>query len=564
MPVVVTPVTERAEPCGDGHAARAGRDSFDGYVTRYLNQWLEAGLDARPDDVAVETIGRSVSFRDLEELSNGLAAQLQREHHIGAGDRVAFLAEKAIELVIGVAAVWKRGAIYAPLDAGSPPMRLDGMLRKLAPSLLISSEARLSSVADRWPEIPRLSYERMRELGMRLTDVPRVNVDGDSPAIIMHTSGSTGTPKGVVLSHHSVTSYFASHNRLVAHDIRSRSMNTGPFHFDVSLQDTMLPIFYGGTVFFHNDVYVSSVMLELLRSHRITHLTAICSVLDLISKNRARIATLRDGPLRVLTTGGEVCSPKLIDQWLEAIPHLRAYYGYGPTECNSLCTAHQVAAPSGGRTTPYPIGRPFDGMTAVLLDEAEAVLTEAEATGVLAMAGPQLLTEYWRDPEETARAIRIIDGTRFYVTGDVCRRDADGCFHFVGRRDTEVKIRGRRINLNEVRNALLNHERVRFAIVRTWPTNGDTSIVALAHVDRRDEDLARDLDGVLSERLPAYMMPRLVCLTTELPQTSTAKVDEATAMEVVSPVVAANPVHRYVWVDAKNRASGEAGGGVRV
>jgi len=116
----------------------------------------------------------------------------------------------------------------------------------------------------------------------------------------------------------------------------------------------------------------------------------------------------------------------------------------------------RAGASEAGRTAPYPIGVPFRGMKAALFDENGKIILHANEPGVLGISGPQVMTGYWNDPEMTARVLRAVDGDVYYISGDYCVRDSQGVYSFVGRTDSEVKIRGRRINLNEVRNALMS------------------------------------------------------------------------------------------------------------
>lgn len=294
---------------------------------------------------------------------------------------------------------------------------------------------------------------------------------------------------------------------------------------------------------------MSALMIGLILEHRVTHLIAVSSLLDVIARDPRRLAGLAASELRTVVTGGEVCDPKLIHRWLEAVPDLRVLYGYGPTEFNSLCMNHEITQPEPGRTQLYPIGKPFPGVKAVLLDAAGGVIEGPGQSGVLALAGPQIMSGYWGDPARTREVLRRIGDEDYYYTGDHCVRDEDSNYHFVGRTDDEVKIRGRRINLNEVRNSLLSHEHVSYAIVTTLAFDTERRIVAFAQVDESGGCSFEELDRVLRSHVPPYMLPEHLCIGTTVNKTSTNKVDEKGTLASVVRRVQENPGQRHLRLE---------------
>lgn len=517
-----------------------------------LARLLAAGLSARPDEEAILDAQRSYSFADLERLSTLAACHLRHSLGVRSGDRVLVLAHKALEIVPLAIAIWKAGAVYVPVDVANPPRRLEHILRSIEPALVVSDLARLEAAAASLGQVPTWSYEALRDLrespGPERAVLPPA-AGGDAPAVIIHTSGSTGTPKGAVLSHASVLAYLRNHNEFLGFGPRSRGMNNGPFHFDVSVQDTFLPLCFGATVVFHAGLLVSAMMVSLILRQRITHLIAVSSVLDLISRDHDRLRSLEGSALQVVVTGGEVCPPRLIHRWLEAVPGVRVLYGYGPTEANSLCMTHVISRVDPQRQSLYPIGKPFRGMKAILLDDARAVIEQPGEVGVLALGGPQLMQGYWRDPDLTARSMMRWQGEDYYVTGDRCFRDAEGSYHFAGRRDTEVKIRGRRINLNEVRNALLSSELVRFAVVATVESAGETRIAGYVNAERIDDFDEAALRRDVAQHVPDYMWPWYICVSAQLDKTSTDKVDEKAIVARMRSLVEAHPERSLLVMD---------------
>jgi amino acid adenylation domain-containing protein len=510
-----------------------------------LAELLALPMRIRPDAVAIRMLDQQISFRAIEVNARRISKLLISKYNIESGDRIIVLAEKRPSIVVLAYAIWKANCIYVPVDVKSPSLRLRHIVDSIHPKLIIASHHVLTDLAGATNTVPSMAFEDIEADHSCDAGTPLPIVTDDKPAIIIHTSGSTGTPKGVVLTHKSIITYFYNHNSYLKFDGGSVGMNNGPFHFDVSIQDTFLPLYFGSTVVFHGGIFVSLIMIDLILKNRVTHLIAVSSVLDLISRDTGKFVALEKSNLQVLVTGGEVCSPSLINRWLETIPGLRALYGYGPTECNSLCLTFEISLPDTNRVAPYPIGSPFRGMKAALFDESGSILPQSQRKGVLGIAGPQLMAGYWGDPEMTRRVFRSIDGDTYYITGDYCTCDDQGIFSFVGRIDSEVKILGRRINLNEVRNAIMNHPGVSYAAVGTIENQSEVRIAAFVVAEGGRvsyQDLRRATDSWLLD----YMRPYYIGIVSTPPRTATGKIDEKFALRTLRDSVLRNPAVREV------------------
>jgi D-alanine--poly(phosphoribitol) ligase subunit 1 len=222
-------------------------------------------------------------------------------------------------------------------------------------------------------------------------------------------------------------------------------------------------------------------------------------------------------------TGAEVCDPRVIDVWKTHLPEVRVINVYGPTEATIVCVAHEITRPDPERTNPYPIGRPLRGVAArVVADGAE--VREPGRVGELWIGGEQVMRGYFDQPEETARRVVEVDGTRYYRTGDLCSYDAHGDLVFRGRDDDEVKLAGRRIHLGEIRQLALGCPGVERAAVAVVPRRG-RDVIALV-VMAGDRTVVADVERRLAGLLPGYMCPDLVAWSPELTVSSTGKTDE--------------------------------------
>jgi acyl-coenzyme A synthetase/AMP-(fatty) acid ligase len=231
--------------------------------------------------------------------------------------------------------------------------------------------------------------------------------------------------------------------------------------------------------------------------------------------------------LRSILFAGEVFPTKYLRHLMELVPRAEFLNLYGPTETN-VCTFYRVPPLEQDRTEPIPIGVPIAGTEVFVVDQTGAPLGAGDV-GELCVRGPGVMRGYWGDAERTARALMPDprhEGSqeRVYRTGDIVRRDGDGNYLLLGRKDSQIKSRGYRIELGDIEAALYAHPSVRECAVAAVPDQLITNRIK-AYVVVREEVGARDLVRFCSERIPHYMIPASFEFKDELPRTSTGKVD---------------------------------------
>ncbi len=354
--------------------------------------------------------------------------------------------------------------------------------------------------------------------------------DAHAPAYIIFTSGSTGTPKGVEIAVGSLRAYFRNHNRVLRFDAASRVFSLAPFHFDVSIEDTLLPLSVGAYVFQFRGVPAGAIMREALSREKVTHLIAVSTLLTLITGAPGDLNRNRFPALRAVMTGAEVCDPAIINAWKDSLPGVRLFNAYGPTETTIVCMNYEIEAVDTARANAYPIGRPLDGVEAMVVDHDSGERVSAQGVpGELWIGGPQVMNRYFDQPEETAKVIVERDGVRYYRTGDICSYDACGEIVFHGRADDEVKISGRRIHLGEIRQLILALPGVSRAAVAVVTRNGRDQIGAVAMA--ADVGILAQIEQHLAEQLPEYMRPGVLAWSPQPQMTSTGKTDEKSIIE---------------------------------
>ncbi|WP_457032986.1 amino acid adenylation domain-containing protein [Kitasatospora sp. P5_F3] len=499
-------------------------------MTGSLLRALAGHAEAAPDRAALVTSGRQLGYRELYREAAAVAAGLRRRG-IGRGALVGVHGEKSAAAVTALLGVLLAGAAYVPLDPAAPAARRRSLVGDAGLAAVLGPRGRMPRLTAELGPVRLLAVEDLVE---QHADEPfrPAEVGPEDLAYVLYTSGSTGLPKGVCIPHRALDAFFAGVGPLLEIGPESVCLNTSALHFDVSVVDLLLPLLHGATVHLGPALPLPALLLDLIERERVTHLAAVGSTLTLLAQQGNGLTGRRLGSLRRIMTGAEVLNPATVQSWLAAAEQVRVVNGYGPTEATCLVVAQPIAEREPDRTAHYPIGTPLPGVT-VAFRAPDGTVTE-HGPGELLIAGDQLMTGYLNRPEEQAAAFLEVAGVRHYRTGDLGRRGPDGVIAFAGRADDEVKIRGYRINLNEVRGSVESHPAVAQAFVAAAPDERDG--LALACVVRLRAGAAVDqaaLAAHVAGALPRYMVPREFVLVPEFPALSTGKPDTVRLRELV-------------------------------
>ncbi|MFI8872765.1 amino acid adenylation domain-containing protein [Streptomyces sp. NPDC055243] len=484
-----------------------------------VTELIAARVESSPGAVAVEG-EQTVSYEELWDRSGRWAAYLTGLG-VGRGERVAVVMERSQELPALLLGVWRAGAAYVPVDAGSPAERIAFVVDDAAPAVVLCTAESRGVVPER--------------AAVRVVDDPRVRAavaarDGgdvrtpvaeQDVAYVMYTSGSTGVPKGVAVPHASVAALVGDDGWAVGpHDA---VLMHAPHAFDVTLFEMWVPLAAGGRVVIAEPGVVDG---QQVREHVAAGVTAVH-----VTAGSFRVMA-EESPdcftgLREVLTGGDVVPPGSVARVREACPEVGVRHLYGPTEV-TLCATWHLLTPGDATGSVLPIGRPLPHRRAFVLDAALRPLP-AGTVGELYVAGSSLARGYWNRPGPTAErfvACPYVPGERMYRTGDLVRETEDGELLFVGRADDQVKIRGFRVELGEVEAALAAHPRVAQAVVvARADRRGERRLVGYVVPDEPEAlDPGRVRDA-LAETLPDYMVPTAVLPLASLPVTRNGKVD---------------------------------------
>jgi amino acid adenylation domain-containing protein len=499
--------------------------------TELVHRTIELQAAAAPEAIALRFRDQSLTYGELMLRANRLAHHLAATG-IGPGDRVVVCVEPAFDILIALLAIFKVGAVYVPLDPSQPIARVRIILADIEPKIFITNR----------PLIERLALEGVATLALDAVAPLLSGLSGrnlnrsipqDETACIYYTSGTTGSPKGVMVSYSNLASYI----RVAQRRYRFTSVDVMPaiarFGFSISLFELLSPLAAGGTLLLLDRDSIldlagmSRTMTEVTFFHAGPSL--LKSLLPYIKRHHAGFHAF--SRVRHASSGGDMVPPDVLESLREIFFNAEVFVIYGCSEISCMGCTYEV--PRSGPVVRTYVGEPFDDMTVKVTDAAfNPVPVGVE--GEVHFAGPGVVRGYLNRPELTADRFIIIDGRRFYRTGDVGRMSEEGWLEILGRSDFQVKIRGMRVELGEVEHHLRNAPGVRDAVVmgRKVGTDAKTLVAYIVMEDGEGGDEAGG-DGVrlsavrrhMAEHLPDYMLPATYMKLDRLPLNHNLKLD---------------------------------------
>jgi amino acid adenylation domain-containing protein len=504
---------------------------------RCFTQLFETQAGRTPDAVAVACAGERLTYEQLNRRANS-AARLLAEQGVSSGTLVALLADRSVEFLTAILAIFKAGGAYLPLDPRAPTSRLSLVLGQSRARLVLFARRYERALDDALTQVGeaqplRLAVERFLAGGRGEENLPP-RADPCDLAYVIYTSGSTGIPKGAMIEHRGMLNHLYAKVADLQLSGRDVVAQTASQSFDISVWQFLAALLVGGcTEVFPDEIAFNPArLLETVAREGITVLETVPSLL------RAALDTAptdADGApalmsLRWLVPTGEALPPELCCRWLERHPHVPLLNAYGPTECSDDVTHHPLHLPPAPDAVIVPIGTPVANTQVYILDRRMRPVPLGVA-GELYVGGDGVGRGYLNDPARTAASF-LPDpfskrpGARLYRTGDRGRHLTGGQIEFLGRLDFQVKVRGHRIEPGEIEAALLRHPEVReAAVVAREDSPSDTRLVAYVVAPGGGATRAQAFRQFLKATLPEYAVPSAFVFLDALPLTPNGKLD---------------------------------------
>ncbi|WP_212625269.1 non-ribosomal peptide synthetase [Pseudomonas sp. PP3] len=491
-------------------------------------QWLPERLNEQarqtPQRTALLWEGGQMDFAELHTQANRLAHYL-RDKGVGPDVCVAIACERSPQLLIGLLAIIKAGGAYVPLDPDYPAERLAYMLSDSGVELLLTQ----SPLLQRLPATDGVSVIAMDALHLERwpSHAPGLHLHGDNLAYVIYTSGSTGQPKGVGNTHAALAErlqWMQDTYRLNDTDVL---MQKAPISFDVSVWECFWPLITGARLLIaapgeHRDPHR---IAQRVQQYGVTTLHFVPPLLSLFIDEPL---TAECTSLRRVFCGGEALPAELRNRVLEQLPAVQLHNRYGPTETAINVTHWHCTRADGERS---PIGRPLSNVICRVLD-SELNPVPAGVPGELCISGIGLARGYLGRPGLTAERF-VVDpsgeqGARLYRTGDRARWTADGVIEYLGRLDQQVKLRGFRVEPQEIEARLLAQDGVAQAVVLVRETSAGGQLIGYYTTTDSSESIDAQtarLKTTLATQLPEYMVPAQLMRLDEMPLGPSGKLD---------------------------------------
>ena len=484
---------------------------------------------AHPERTAIAGVDRNVSYSELHRAAASIASDLAARG-VGAEDVVALWGERTPDMIAAMIGIMRAGAAWLPFDPALPAARIKTILEDAGVHLIVGAGGR----------VPRIE-------GCAVVDIAEAasaegaagsdhEIDSRQLAYMIYTSGSTGTPKGVQIAHSALLHYTLAAIDAYGIGPDDRVLQFASPGFDAIVEEIFPTLAVGGALVLGGEAMMGTArrFLDASRQAEVSVWTLPTAFWSQMVKEIAVANLHLPDCLRLCIIGGERVDPERWDLWKRITPaRVDLINTYGPTEATVIATFHSAHDdPADGRARrEVSIGRPLPGCAALILDDALNPVPLG-APGELYLAGPNLSRGYRNDAALTARAFvpnpwTSADGGRLYRTGDIVRQRASGELEYLSRTDTQVKLRGFRIELAEIESVLTSHSDVANAAVVVAGDPAAARLVAFIVPRSPAQFDSEALKSYARTRLPEFMTPSAYVAVAHIPLNANGKVDRA-------------------------------------
>lgn len=490
---------------------------------------FEDQVTKHPNTTAVVLDDVSLTYNELNQKANQLARYLQ-ENGIQNNDIVGVCFNKNIEFIISILAILKCGGVYLPISVEYPKDRISYIVDNSKARIVISNKEMIY-LEDKTKVV------NFYNINLDSFDTSNLNMHYDNTHLcyIIYTSGSTGNPKGVMLSHKNLINFAYTFNDCFnsKFSINDSCLSLTSVSFDVSICELFVPLIFGSALVIYPEESLTNIDLlcKILEKDKITFLYLPPNILQDVSsyilENNIQTS------MNKMLVGVESIKNGTLNEYFKINPNFEIVNGYGPTE-TTICTTFYKYVFSDNTNGVVPIGRPFANNKLLVVSKGgslQPVLTPGE----LYVCGNNVSSGYLNNPELTAKSFinyKYTSEALSYRTGDTVYWDNTGLLHFIGRKDFQIKIKGHRIELSEINNALRGISGIKNSITVVKKVNNFDTLCAYLVLENKSLTV-QEIKSILFDKLPSYMVPTYITFLDALPITINGKVDKKKLPDIV-------------------------------
>lgn len=486
-----------------------------------IHKLFEAIVDSYPDQLALIYNHQQLTYKQLNQRVNRLVCSLKARRDFSVAQPVALYLYPDIDAITAILAVLKMGAAYCPIDINYPDERVRSMLNDLSPSLVLTVDGLIASLDGVFDAENCLSLDKidLSDESNLSAENPIGSVPRDGLAYVIYTSGTTGKPKGVMVGQRALINMAMGCADQLAIDQNSRILQIASMGFDVFVAEWSMSLLRGATLCLMDKTPFSpAAIADAIDAYKVTAIILAGSILCALPK--------RELPsLKAIAPGGEVCDPEALVFWMQ---RARIVNIYGITEAAVCSSSKELEFDADVLTS--NIGRPLPNVFFYLLDEYKKPVPHGVA-GEIYIGGEGLAKGYWKNKDLSKASFLCLNllgirkPVRLYKTGDRARLLENGDFQFLGRIDSQLKVRGNRVEPLAIESVMEAHPLIkRSCVVKAKAADFDYLVCYIQVVDNQFLS-AQDISVYLRGKLPAYMVPHHFENLDLLPLTAHGKVN---------------------------------------
>lgn len=498
---------------------------------RLLHQYYLQHIRTEPDKPAIVSAQLTWTYQQLYDYSAMYEEELRR-CQLQVGDKVIIELDPCPQAIAFICACSKLGLVFIPISPDTPDARIHQIINLSEAKLYIQSVQQM-----RMLNIESIMTGTIKGNVLHIQAKPSSTIFTSIDTVletdlayIIFTSGTTGLPKGIMMTHKAVLAFYQGlvHHCQLADDFRVGSIS--PLQFDFSLLDMGLAFGSGATLVLVPKILVHQPVrfVQYLATHKVNQMNGVPSIWRMVLKHMATDLKSLRGILKSILYAGEAFPVPDMFLMREQLPDLRIINCFGQSE-SVACSFYDVEHPLPADTEHISIGYGHAGVEMLLFDEDGKEIHEPWVTGEIYLRGSSLFSGYWKNEQATVQALlphplRQFNGERVFVTGDLAFKGSNGEFYFKGRKDLQVKIRGNRVEIEEVERVLSSQPSVQDVAVVVCVRRNSPLLAAFV-VPKDDTLQEQQLRAYCFTQLPSYMLPTHIFFVSHLPITINGKID---------------------------------------